>query len=91
MGHSKKAELVAELAGKQARDRRAGVDPLERGWLTRQRLEVLLEVDRLYLNQIISRLRRHFEKLGFIDYTAVVEARGRTGELRLGVPRVDIA
>jgi hypothetical protein len=91
MRHRKKTELVAELAGKLVLDRRAGVEPCERGWLPRRRLEALIEVDRLYLNQIVSRLRRHFERLGFVDYPSVVEARGRTGEIRLGVPEVDIA
>lgn len=62
----------------------------EHGWIYRQDLARLLQVDRNLLNLWIYRARRQFSDAGVLDVANLVERRLGTEQLRLGVPQLRV-
>jgi len=71
----RQATVLAELAGRRARDERLGKPEPERGWLDKRALAELVGSSAVALNATLNRLERSFRELGFVDHPAVVERR----------------
>jgi hypothetical protein len=62
----------------------------ERGWVEREDLCRMLAVDALKLNTDICRLRKQLGEAGVRGAAGVVARRAGTGQLRVGVARIEI-
>lgn len=62
----------------------------ERGWVTREDLCKMLAMDAPRINVDIHRARKQMAALGIADGADVVQRRGGTGELRLGVRSFEV-
>ena len=78
------------LARQRLRDSEAGVPPEEQGWLYRDNLMQMLDLDRVGLNIQIFRARRQLADAGIQDAVMLVERRLGSSQLRLGISRVQI-
>jgi hypothetical protein len=68
----------------------AAAPPAERGWLDRDALCRMLATDLNKLNVEIHRIRKQFEALGVAGAAGIVVRRPTTGQIRIGVPRVEV-
>ncbi|KYF99608.1 hypothetical protein BE20_00035 [Sorangium cellulosum] len=80
--------LLVTLA--RARLAAAAEPPAQRGWLDRDELCRMLATDELRLNVEVCRARKQFSALGIQDAASIVDRRVGTGQIRLGVERVDL-
>ncbi|AUX43535.1 hypothetical protein SOCE26_049850 [Sorangium cellulosum] len=63
----------------------------ERGWVDRDALCRMLSIDALKLNLDVCRLRKQLGEAGVHGAAGIVERRPATGQLRLGISRVEVA
>lgn len=76
------------LARQRLADREAGVPSEEQGWLYRDVLMQMLDLDRVRLNIEIFRARRQLADAGVQDAATLIERRLGSSQLRLGISRV---
>lgn len=65
--------------------------PAERGWVSRDALCQMLAIEPLKLNLDVCRLRKQFGEAGVRGAAGIVARRPVTGQLRIGVSRVEVA
>ncbi len=82
--------LLHRLAQVRHAHRADGVSLPEQGWVSVQELADDLGVKISHLNMNIYRARQQFGKLGLHPADAIVERRRGTGQLRLGVAKVEL-
>ncbi len=83
--------LLLELARVVLDDRQAGLDCNEVGWVGRNELAAKLGLDSVqHLNVFINRLRQQLSDCAIANARSIIEARRRTGNVRLGLSRVEI-
>lgn len=80
--------LLVTLARAWLKD--AGAPAPKRGWVDRDELCRMLAVDLNRLNVDIHRARKQLASLGIQGAAGVVERRAGTGEIRIGVHRVEV-
>ena len=80
--------LLVTLARARLAD--ADAPEVDRGWLAREDLCRMLAIDPQRLSVEIYRARRQMTGLGLAGGAEVVERRGATGEIRLGVRSVEV-
>ncbi|AUX39103.1 hypothetical protein SOCE26_004850 [Sorangium cellulosum] len=68
----------------------AGATPTARGWIDRESVCRMLATDVNKLNVDIHRARRQLGELGIQGAASIVVRRPATGQLRIGVPRVEV-
>ena len=78
------------LARQRLSDAAAGVSDAEQGWIWPDALAKMLGSTQNHLNVSIHRIRKEFAALGVFDGAAVVERRGGTGPVRIGVYQLDV-
>ncbi|EYF02781.1 FHA domain protein [Chondromyces apiculatus DSM 436] len=80
--------LLLTLARQRLKD--AELPPIECGWIDRGALCKMLAVDPLKLNVDVSRARKQLGDAGIRGAAGLIERRPTTGQLRLGVARVEV-
>jgi FHA domain len=65
--------------------------PGERGWVDRDEICRMLAIDALKLNTDICRLRKQLGELGVRGAPGIVERRPGSGQVRIGIDRLEIA
>jgi hypothetical protein len=78
------------LARQRLADAAAGVADSEQGWIWPDALAKMLGSTQNHLNVSIHRIRKEFAALGVFDGAAVVERRGGSGPVRVGVRRLEV-
>src|SRR5262249_4752869 len=68
----------------------ASSSPAERGWVDREVLCRMLATDPRRLNVDVFRVRKQFADLGIHGAAGIIARRPGTGQLRLGIPRVEV-
>jgi hypothetical protein len=82
--------LLLTLARAVLADQDKKLSPGERGWLDREELCRMLATDSNKLNVDIFRARKQFSALGIQGAAGIIARRPGTGQLRLGLDRVDV-
>lgn len=82
--------FLLTLARAREKDVRQGVEEGEAGWVHREELARMLVCNEPHLNVWIHRIRAKLENHGFLDYSAIVERKERTGMMRIGVSRITV-
>ena len=78
------------LARQRLADASASIPDSEQGWLWPDNLARMLGCTPNHLNVSIHRIRKEFAALGVFDGAGLVERRGGTGPVRLGVRQIDV-
>ncbi len=82
--------LLLMLARARLRDQETGVAAAEQGWVHASVLSEELRVSRENLNVEVFRARRLFVEHDIVDGALIIERRPHTGQIRLGLQRVQI-
>ncbi len=90
LGHRAYHELLLVLAEARLRDRAAGFDEDECGWLYSNELAKAIAADVGKVNVDVYRLRQQFDLAGILEAHRIVERRGTTRQLRIGVRQLEI-
>jgi len=82
--------LLLTLARQRLQDREEGLPPPAEGWVDAKELARMLRVAERTLTVHIYRARRQLGDLGISGSGKLIERRGRTGQLRLAVSRIEV-
>jgi len=83
--------MLLTLARLRMKDADEGELPMsEQGWVHHDDLAGMLATDRATINVHVCRARRQLAKAGVLGAADVVERRTGTGQLRIGVPLLDV-
>ena len=87
LGYRAHHALLLQLIRARQGDDARGFSSADSGWVHGEELARQLGVDVAHLNILIYRLRRQLAAAEVVDAAAIIERRGRSGELRLGALR----
>ena len=82
--------ITLSLARVRVEDMAAARPPDECGWVPQDDLLRELSMNRKHFNVAIYRIRKQFDDAGIVDAERCIERRAATGQLRLGVTRIEI-
>ena len=78
------------LARLRLEDQERGLPPEEQGWVHRDDYLELLGASDNQLYNHTNRLRKELRQLGVVDHRDIVQRRADAGELRIGVPTIEV-
>ncbi|MCB9745310.1 MAG: FHA domain-containing protein [Alphaproteobacteria bacterium] len=79
--------LLLTLARRRGEDQAEGLPEAARGWLHQDELSHMLRISSSQVNLQVFRARKQLADAGVLNAASLVERRGRSGQLRLGVAR----
>jgi len=82
--------LLLTLARQRVSDKQRGLPKSEQGWMHRDVLTRGLRLEYNHLNLLIHRARSAFSRAGVPGGSALLERRLDTGELRIGLAKIEI-
>ena len=84
--------LLLTLARERIADQQGGeLEEADQGWIDQERLIGMLGLSsNQQLNMDVFRVRKEFDKAGIVDAAQVVERRGASKELRIGVAELTV-
>lgn len=91
MAHRAHHDLLLTLARARLEDTQRNTTPIsEHGWLYQEEVARDLKIRQLHFNMAIHRARAQFREAGFVDAEDLFERRRGSGQIRIGVPVIEV-
>lgn len=91
MTHRAHHDLLLTLARARLNDVNDGELPVsEQGWVYQEEIAKELKIRQLHFNMAIHRARAQFREAGFVDADDLFERRRGSGQIRIGVPSLEV-